>query len=142
MAVNLVARASIVIDAPLARVWDGLVDPQAIKQYLFGTTVVSQWTVGSAIVWKGEWKGQTYEDKGVILALEPNRRLQYSHFSPLSGLPDVPGNYHTVTFELAQGGGRTRVSLTQDHNATAEARDHSEQNWRVVLEGLKRLLEK
>jgi hypothetical protein len=34
--------------------------------------------------------GKTHEDKGVILRLEPERLLQYSHFSPLSGLPDAP----------------------------------------------------
>ena len=64
-----------------------LVDPAAIKQYMFGTTVESDWREGSSIVWKGEWQGRAYEDKGVILRLEPGRLLQYSHFSPLSGAP-------------------------------------------------------
>src|SRR2546427_90916 len=80
------------INAPLARVWDTLVDPEAIRRYMFGTTVVSDWKEGGPIVWKGEWKGKAYEDKGVILRLEPERILQYSHFSPQSGLPDTPEN--------------------------------------------------
>jgi uncharacterized protein YndB with AHSA1/START domain len=137
----LVARASATIDAPAARVWDALVDPEAIRRYMFGTTVISDWTEGSPIVWKGEWKGKAYEDTGVILRLERGRILRYSHFSPLSGLPDTPENHHTVTIELMEQAGRTRVSLAQDNNPTEQARQHSERNWSAMLAGLKQLLE-
>lgn len=90
-----VAHATTTIHAPVARVWDALVNPALIKQYMFGTNVSSDWKEGSPIVWKGEWQGKSYEDKGVILRLQPERLLQYSHFSPLSGLPEMPENYHT-----------------------------------------------
>jgi uncharacterized protein YndB with AHSA1/START domain len=136
-----VARATITIAAPVAKVWDALVNPTAIKQYMFGTTVVSDWRAGSAIAWKGEWQGRRYEDKGVILRFEPERKLQYSHFSPLAGLPDVPENYHTVTVELVAEGGRTRVDLSQNNNPTPQAREHSERNWEMMLAGLKKLVE-
>jgi uncharacterized protein YndB with AHSA1/START domain len=108
---NLVARASITIDAPVQKVWKALVDPAAIQEYMFGTNVQSDWTEGSLIVWKGEWQGRSYEDKGVILRLEPGRTLRYSHFSPLSGLPDVPASYHTVNIELSGEGGFTLGAL-------------------------------
>ena len=138
----LVAKASTTIQAPVARVWRALVTPEDIKKYMFGATVVSDWKVGGPIVWKGEWQGKRFEDKGRILRMEPERLLSYTHFSPLAGLPDKPENYHTVTLELAdQGGGRTLVTLTQDKNPNEEARAHSEQNWRGMLDGLKRLLE-
>jgi uncharacterized protein YndB with AHSA1/START domain len=142
METNLVARASITIDAPVGRVWKALVDPAAIKEYMFGTIVVSDWTEGSPIVWKGEWQGRSYEDKGVILRLEPERTLRYSHFSSLSGRPDVPASYHTVNIELSGEGERTRLALTQDQNPTEEARDHSENNWRTMLDALKKFLER
>src|SRR5512138_2039278 len=128
---DLIARASASIGAPAAKVWDALVNPQMIKQYMFGTTVVSDWRGGSPISWKGEWKGKAYEDKGRILKIEPGRMLQYSHYSPLSGAPDTPENHHTVTIELAGGGAQTRVSLSQDNNANDEAREHSEKNWKM-----------
>jgi uncharacterized protein YndB with AHSA1/START domain len=139
---DLIAKAAITIDAPAERVWDALTDPEAIKQYMFGSNVVSDWREGGPIVWQGEWQGKPYEDRGVILKLTPERILQYSHFSPLSGLPDTAENYHTVTVELATEGAQTRVVLTQDYNATQEEREHSEQNWTLVLQGLKQLLEK
>jgi uncharacterized protein YndB with AHSA1/START domain len=139
---NLVARASVTIDAPVATVWKALVDPLAIHEYMFGTNVRSEWKEGSAIVWKGEWQGRSYEDKGVILRLEPERTLRYSHYSPSSGLPDVPASYHTVNIELSGDGARTRLALTQDRNSTEEEREHSENNWRTMLDALKKFLER
>ena len=138
---NLIARASITINAPSINVWNALVNPKAIKQYMFGTNVVSDWKEGSPIVWKGEWQGKSYEDKGVILQFKPGRTIQYSHFSPLSGLSDKPENYHTVTIELSNEGTQTRVSLSQDNNPTEQAREHSEKNWGMMLTALKKFLE-
>lgn len=139
---EFVAKASIVIDASAARVWEALTDAKKIKQYMFDTNVVSEWRVGSPITWKGEWQGRSYEDKGFVLKIERERLLSYSHFSPLLGKPDVPENYHTVTVELAGDGKRTTVSLRQDNNATKEARAHSENNWQMMLLTLKQFLEK
>lgn len=138
---GLVAAASIGIDAPIDRVWSALVDPASIEQYMFGTHVDSTWKQGSAIVWKGKLNGKDYEDSGVITEIEPLRRLQYTHFSPLTGLPDVPENYNTVTYALTTKDGSTIVELVQDNNATEEARGHSEANWCKMLEGLKALVE-
>jgi uncharacterized protein YndB with AHSA1/START domain len=139
---NLIASASIDIRAPEKKVWNALVDPEAIYEYMFGTNVVSEWHVGSSIIWQGEWKGNAYEDHGVILELRPEGKIQYSHFSPLSGQPDLPENYHIVTIELSADGDQTRVKLTQDHNATEEEREHSEQNWMMMLAALKKYVER
>ncbi len=138
---DLIARASTRINAARDRVWKALIDPAAIRQYMFGTQVVSDWNAGSPIIWRGEWQGKTYEDKGVILRFEPEKTLQYSHFSPLSGMPDLPENYHTVTIELTPDGNQTDATLTQDHNASEEERKHSEENWRMMLTALKRFVE-
>ena len=137
-----IAHAVTTINAPPATIWNALTNPAVIKQYMFGTNVTSDWKEGSPIVWKGEWQGKSYEDKGVIRRMQPNRLLEYTHFSPLAGLPDKPENYHTVTIELADEPGGTQVSLSQDNNATNEAREHSEKNWNMMLASLKKLLEK
>jgi len=108
---------------------------------MFGTQVVTDWHEGSPITWQGEWEGQSYKDKGQVLRFKPKRILQYSHFSPLSGLPDKPENYHTVTIELSSHGDQTRAVLTQDNNPTEEARAHSEENWTTMLTGLKQFVE-
>jgi uncharacterized protein YndB with AHSA1/START domain len=137
-----IANSEILIGAPIEKVWDALVNPEIIKKYMFGTTVISDWTEGSKIVWQGEWKGKTYEDKGTILKIIPGKQLQYSHFSPLTGLEDSPENYHTVTVGLKESNNQTLVSLSQDNNATEKEKEHSESNWKMMLTGLKELLEK
>jgi uncharacterized protein YndB with AHSA1/START domain len=89
-----------------------------------------------------KWQGKSYEDKGVILKPKRNTLIQYSHFSPLSGESDLPENYHTITIKLTRDELKTIVSLSQDNNATEDSRKHSEKNWKIMLEGLKKLLEK
>jgi uncharacterized protein YndB with AHSA1/START domain len=138
---NHIAKASVSINASPEKVWHALVDPKAIKQYMFGTNVVSDWKVGNPILWKGEWKGKSYEDKGEILQLKPGQIVQYSHFSPLSGVPDKPENYHTVTIVLSGNGNQTDVALTQDNNTTEAEKAESEKNWEMMLTELKKFLE-
>ena len=79
-----IAKAAVDIDAPAAKVWDALVNPASIKEYMFGTNVTSDFQEGSPISWKGEWQGKAYEDKGTIRRVEPGRVLEYTHFSPLA----------------------------------------------------------
>lgn len=110
---------------------------------MFGADVITDWKVGSPIVWKGAFEGKEYEDKGRILKFEPEKVLRMTHYSPLSGEKDIPENYHTLTIELSkQNENATRVELTQDNNPSEEAREHSEKNWQGMLEGLKAVVEK
>lgn len=136
MHANLVSRASRTMPSSRAEVWEALVSPEAIKQYMFGTEAVSDWREGSPIEWKGQWEGKPYADKGTLLKAEPGRILRYSHYSPLSGMPDLPENRHTVTWELKDAERGTEVVLTQDNNKTEEARLHSEKNWEKMLAAL------
>ena len=141
MSQDLIAQATITVDAPRSEVWKALVSPAAIRQYMFDTEVVSDWKKGSAITWEGEWEGKHYKDKGVILELQREELLKYTHWSPNTGLPDRPENYHTVAIELEDEGDETRVTLTQDNNPSDEARIHSEKNWGMMLGALKKYLE-
>jgi uncharacterized protein YndB with AHSA1/START domain len=139
---GLTSTAAVTVDAPPAEVWEALITPATIKQYMFGTETVSEWKEGRPIVWKGEYEGKAYEDKGVILVFEPERVLSYSHYSPLSGQPDVPESYHTVTIELTEHDASTDLKLSQDNNSSEEARDHTAQFWQDMLERIKKLVEK
>jgi uncharacterized protein YndB with AHSA1/START domain len=136
-----VASATIEIAAPPGEVWTALTDPEQIEKYMFGSQVMTDWQPGSPIVWKGEYEGKKYEDKGEIVEIEPERRLKVTHFSPLSGEEDIPANYHTVLYELENRGQKTRVSLSQDNNSSEEAAEHSKANWEKMLDGLKEVVE-
>jgi uncharacterized protein YndB with AHSA1/START domain len=141
MSETYIATATTTIDASPETVWAALTTPDLIEQYYFGAEVITDWEEGNPIVFKGEWEDESYEDKGTILEFKPDERLVYTHWSPLSGDPDVPENYHTITCELSQQPDGTDLTLTQDNNDTKDARDHSQQNWQMMLENLKKLLE-
>src|SRR4051794_35289085 len=141
MSNTAIAKATATINAPASKVWDALTKPEQIKQYMFGTQITTDWKVGSPITYKGEWKGKQYEDKGKVLKVEPRKRLVSTFWSALAGLPDTPENYKTVSYELAPEGDRTRLTVTQDNNASQEEVAEAEQNWRMVLDGIKKLVE-
>jgi uncharacterized protein YndB with AHSA1/START domain len=134
---TLVATASQTIHAPASTVWKALVDPKQISQFMFGTKVDSDFKEGSPITWKGEWEGKAYEDKGVIKRATPDRVLEYTHASGRN-----PAETHTVTIELSGNNGTTNVRLSQDNNANEKAKQESEKNWSMMLDSLKKLLEK
>jgi uncharacterized protein YndB with AHSA1/START domain len=138
---GLIAQVSVTIKAPIAKVWDALINPEIIRKYMFGAEVVSEWKKGSPIVWKGMWENKPYEDRGIILKIKPEKMLQYSHFSALEGVSDVSGNYHTIIYELSNEGAYTLIWLSQNNNANEKAMEDSKEMWEKILAGLKKLLE-
>jgi len=136
------AVATTEIAAPPERVWAALVDPASVKEFMFGSDVVTDWNPGSPILFRGMWEGKPYEDKGVIVDVEEPVVLRYTHYSPISGAPDVPESYHTLTYSLEPIPLGTRLTLTQDNNETEAAAEHSAGMWRQMLEGVREVVER
>jgi uncharacterized protein YndB with AHSA1/START domain len=139
---QVTAQVERTIDATPAEVWDALTQPEKLKQFFFGADVDSDFEVGSPIRMSGEFNGKPYQDKGEILAANPQHELRFSHWSAMSGEPDAPENYHVVTFTLAPHGKHTNVTLSQSNlkggakRSDVEHRAEYEKNWTKVLEGL------
>jgi uncharacterized protein YndB with AHSA1/START domain len=127
------------INAPAKKVWEGLTKPDLVKQYFFGTNVESTWEKGAEIFFRGEYEGKKYEDKGVIISVEPGKHVAYEYWSSLSGEPETPENYREVVYDLVEKDNGTEVTITQE--TTPEKREHSEQNWKKVLDGLQKTVE-
>ncbi|MDE8589304.1 SRPBCC domain-containing protein [Arthrobacter sp. NQ4] len=142
MTENHVATSVTMIDAGPERVWEVITDPAAVKEFMFGATLQTDWRVGSPITWQGEWEGKPFQDKGRILEVEPGRKLVYTHFSPLSGQEDKPENYHTLEWTLEDQDGATRLSLSQDNNPSEEAAAHSKGMWDKLVADVKALAER
>jgi uncharacterized protein YndB with AHSA1/START domain len=138
---DITTRQSITIAAPIQRVWEALTTHDQIKRWFFGVDTKTDWGKGSPIVHRGEYQGRAYEDRGTIEEIQPPRLLVHTHWSPVSGLPDAPENYECITWELAESEGGTELSISESNLATEDARATSEQNWRMVLGNLKKLLE-
>jgi uncharacterized protein YndB with AHSA1/START domain len=141
------ADVAVFIEESPDLVWGALTDPKKIEKYYLGAEVDTDWKVGSPITWSGEWNGKSYADKGEILAVEPKRRLSYSHWSPLAGNPDHPDNYHVIDIFLDEADGGTAVRLTQSNQSgkvteiDRQAKADYEKNWKTMLDGLKQVVE-
>lgn len=141
MVKELKAQVSVLIHAPVARVWQALTDPALIKKYLFGTETKSDWEKGSSIVWSGVHEGKKYQDKGTIVDIVPEKLLHTTHFSSMSGKEDKPENYHHVVYELTREDENTTITISQDNIANEKELGQMEKNWNMVLKGMKDLLE-
>jgi uncharacterized protein YndB with AHSA1/START domain len=141
MTEKYVAISTIAIQAPPSRVWSVITDPESVGELFFGSEVITDWTVGGPIIWRGEWEGKPFEDKGEIIAFEPDRRLETTHFSPLTGQPDVPENYHTLTWTLEPAGTQTVLTLMQDNNDSPAAAEHSKGMWDMLVATVKDIAE-
>ena len=139
---KLSATASIQINAPKDEVWQALTDPKAVKAYLFGTDVHTDWKKDSPITYTGVWQGKSYEDKGVIIDIKPGEFYHSTYLSSMSGKEDKPENYNNVIWKLTEdGNGGTIASVSQDNINTEEEKLHSQNNWSMVLNGIKNWVE-
>lgn len=43
----------VIVKAPLNKVWDAIIKPELVKQYFFGTELVTTWKIGSPIFFRG-----------------------------------------------------------------------------------------
>ena len=128
------------IKAPVEKVWEALTKPEIVKQYFFGSDQKTSWKVGSPILWTGEYEGTSYVDKGTVLEFIPNKKLAFSYLSSWSAMEDKLENYLLVTYEVSPVTGGTALTITQT-NYDEEKAKHSEGNWAVVIDGLKKLVE-
>ena len=135
---------SISINAPIAKVWDALTNPAVIKIYLFGTELTTDWKEGSQIIFKGNWHGTPYTDKGKVLSFEKNRLLRYSYWSSVLGLPDKEENHTITTYALTEEKGKTLLTASQDNlgSQPKEVQEHAQAYWEGMLKSIKDLLEK
>lgn len=138
---NITCTVTFEIKGSKQDVWDALINPEKVKQYFFGTNLICDWKVGSPIRFTGEWEGNPYEDKGTVLEYQHEDRLSYDYYSSFSGQPDVPENYQTITYQVKENKGVTTLTIIQTNCRSEEVKTHSESNWKMVMDGMKKLVE-
>ena len=128
------------IKAPVAKVWDALTNAAIVKQYFFGSDLFTDWKVDSPIYFRGEYEGKLYEDKGIVQEYLPNEKLSFSYLSSWNALEDKPENYLLVQYEVKEVPEGTELTITQS-NYDEEKAKHSAENWKIVIDGLKKIVE-
>ncbi len=131
----------ITFTAKAEKVWDGLTNPEIVKEYFFGTNLKSDFTVGSPITFSGDWDGITYEDKGTILEIEPFKFLRYTYWSSMSGTEDILENYAEISYQIIENNESTTLVITQTGLKEEDDMKQHEQNWLHIFNGLKKIIE-
>lgn len=145
----LLIKNTITINAPIAKVWDALINPEQTKKYMFGCETISEWKVGSSLIWKGNYEGkEMIFVTGKIIEFKPERLLIYTTFDPNSTMADIPENHLTVTYALETVDGQTVFTVTQgDYNKVAEGEKRYKESynngegWNPILVEIKKLTE-
>jgi uncharacterized protein YndB with AHSA1/START domain len=135
------ATARTDIAAPRQRVWAALTQPQDIAAWMHGSQVTTTWEIGTPITWDGEYEGRAYQDKGEVLVYDEPDTLSVTHYSPMTGEPDQPANYHTLVYVLTDTDSGTKLELTQDGCDSDEQAAQFSQNWQTMLDGLREHLD-
>lgn len=145
----LIIKEEILIDGSTQQVWDALINPEKTRQYLFNCEAVSNWEIGSRLLWNAEIKGQSITFvSGVVREFEPENKLVFTTFDPNSTIKDIPENHIPVTYTLRRKSGKTFLTVMQgDFCKVAQGRKRYENTlanggWAGVLENLKRLVER
>lgn len=129
------------INASKQRVWDTLTKPELVKQWQYGSDLITTWQVGSPIRFRSEWQGKVFEQWGTVLKLQFPERIEYSLFAPRPDLEDKPENYFKMIYTLTSDNGNTRLEIVQeDHRPNAiQEEEAGEEN--PVLQSLKKIAE-
>ena len=142
MNVNLKTEKSIEINASASSVWDTLTNPEKIKVYLYGTETITDWKVGSSIIFQGNYEGHVYKDKGNVLEVKENEFLKYNYWSSMSGMEDNIDNYFTVTYLIESiTEGKVKFTWHQEGFPTEEKRKHTENGLTAMLGQIKKVAE-
>jgi uncharacterized protein YndB with AHSA1/START domain len=108
------SESSVTIHAPAKKVWLALTNPGLVKQWQYSSDLLTTWEVGTSIVFRNEWNGQVFEQKGTVLEFSPETRLRYSLFFPRPDVQDIPEHHFLMTYELAERAGTTSVLVRQE----------------------------
>ena len=138
MATNI---SAVTINAPIAKVWEALTQPELVKKWQMGSDLLTDWKVGSEIRFKNEWEGQVFEQWGKILEFTPYEIIKYTLFAPTPDLEDRPENYFTISYVLSQNIDSVHLLINQEDNRPGSVQDEPTGEENEILNALKALLE-
>ncbi|GGY61886.1 hypothetical protein GCM10011613_01670 [Cellvibrio zantedeschiae] len=135
-----ISDSNVNIVAPAQKVWLALTVPELVKQWQYGSDLLTTWEPGTSIIFRNEWEGQVFEQKGTVLEFTPTSRLKYSLFFPHPNLQDIPEHYFFMTYELKEVDGITSLLIRQEDPRPLPS-DDGNNDGPDVLSYLKELVE-
>jgi len=134
-------RKTVNLNAPVSLVWNALTDPEWVKQYLLGAKVVSDWVVGSKIVYSGSFNGIDFRDEGETTILETDKQFQYTYWGANHGTEKVKANHVILTYLLSKTDSGTQLTVTQENYRSKEIAEGMNPIGDLIFANLKNLVE-
>lgn len=133
--------STIFINAPIENVWNALTKPELVKQWQYGSDLITDWKVGNQIKFRNEWNGQFFEQWGTILEVVPYHKIKYSLFFPRPELEDKPENYFIMSYVLSEENDKIKLSIIKEDNRPDAIQEEPKEEKNPILEALKALIE-
>lgn len=145
----LIISNTLQIEASRAKIWQALVNPEETKKYMFGCEAISDWEIGSPLLWQGNHEGkERVFVKGTVLDIEVENYLAYTTIDPNDhSVEDVPENYLTVTYTITTEHDKNVLTITQgDYSKVGNGENRFKESfdgggWEPILMAIKRLAE-
>ena len=132
----------ITINAGIEDAWHALISPASIEKWLNVTSMSTSWEPGSPVVFSTILERKPYHFHGTVLHYdEEQKQLQYSYWSNLSRLPDLPENHAIVTMSLQEEGEETILLVKQERFSGEDDYRHANFHWEMTTRAFKKFVE-
>jgi len=138
MATNI---TTVFLNAPIEKVWNTLTQPELVKQWQYGSDLITNWKTGSEIRFRNEWEGQVFEQWGTILEVIPNQKVKYSLFFPRPELEDKPENYFIMSYVLSEENNKVKLEIIQEDNRPGAVQEEPKGEESPIIQILKNVIE-
>ncbi len=138
----ITSKSTIIINADKQKVWNALTKPELVKQWQYGSDVLTDWKMGSEIRFRNEWEGKVFEQWGKILEIRPNELIKYSLFFPRPDLEDKEENYFIMTYILSDIQNTTKLEILKEDNRPGAVVETGNDEENPILKALKEIAEK
>lgn len=133
---------SVFIKAPIGNVFEALTTSDKIIQYFPLNKVVSNWQLGSEVLYKGEIGGNDFTDYGTIKEFSVPTKYSYSYWSDNHGTKRIPENHLVISYTLTSIKNGTQLELEQLNIKSEELFNiMNTQVWDYLLSSLKNYME-
>jgi uncharacterized protein YndB with AHSA1/START domain len=135
---------AVTINSEPAEVWAALTEHELMTQWMtdpeMKIEIHTNWKINEEILIRG-FHHLRFENKGIVLSYDKEKKLSYSHLSSLSRLPDKPENYSILEFVLTPADKQILLTLFITNFPTETIRKHLEFYWRGTMVKIKNAAE-
>ena len=121
------------------KLWSALTDPNQMKEYWFGMHFNTEWKEGAE--WQMEFPDGRVADKGLILELDPPKRIQLKWRNEFRPELKAEG-FALCTIEIEPYGDAVRLSIAHSmERAESKFIEAVSGGWPKIISNLKSLVE-